>query len=109
MQQENGCAASGILFDNFSEMSDHVEYARELFTIGNLAPPPSLNIGDASNSEIRDFVIIMLGLSFTLMSCTALAAGATRGNVLAEPISLVADLRGALTMRPLFCWCCRTG
>ena len=55
MQQTAGCAVSGIIYDDFGEMSTHVDYVQRLFTDGGLPEPPALNIAGVSDRDLLEF------------------------------------------------------
>lgn len=57
MQHEAGCAISGIMVGDFSELKTHVEFAASLYENGGLPRPKILDMVESSEQEIRDFVV----------------------------------------------------
>ena len=56
MQQADGCALAGIMYEEFSEMPQHVAYAQSLFTGGGMPEPPALNLNTATDDDLFAFL-----------------------------------------------------
>lgn len=57
MQQSSACAFSGVVYQQFSEMADHVAGVQDMFVQGHLPKPPALDIDTATDGELLEFFL----------------------------------------------------